>query len=522
MATGRQAARISGARRPALDLRLRARLPGGLFQARWLAGALALATVAEGACQSNAGLRPGAGGQGGVATATSTSAVSSSAAPSTAFASSSIAVGSGGGQGGGGGTDCVPDTLPPGVPSGWVHYKAWSCGCRFYVPGSAAALPAPMTWQPCPNAPGSTTCGAMVVDWTKSLVSIGINPFFDRNPDGSAVIQFRRIALDAVNPNPTTVDLVADADGAAHSALLNLWTGESVSQAGCYVINQGLQGGKQLLFAAGKHALMPQTPSLGRDIGAIGGSIDDLYPPVFEHEVVTTQALPGWAVGASWIAEEDASSTVTAYPWNLSKPQFVTSPATDPEGFSAFEFALYGNAFFWTTGTLFESGINSWNPVDGARPFIRWVGDLTQGAADLGTDGTDLVWSYGQGQQPGSTLYPTRSVMTASFTTDPKALAPRRLRSQPEPNFGVYPWVVGCGYAANLDPTGNAAANNATLVVRLSDGVSWTIPAVPGHFWTYQALGLTCDEVFIIAQVEGQETFARIRLDSLGAGMPPD
>jgi hypothetical protein len=38
--------------------------------------------------------------------------------------------------------------------------------------------------------------------------------------------------------------------------------------------------------------------------------------------------------------------------------------------------------------------------------------------------------------------------------------------------------------------------------------------------WT--PIGITCEEVFATGQIDGKITMARIRLDSLGAGMAPD
>jgi hypothetical protein len=157
-----------------------------------------------------------------------------------------------------------------------------------------------------------------------------------------------------------------------------------------------------------------------------------------------------------------------------------------------------------------------WDESNGARPFIRWIGDQTQGATDLGTDGVDLVWSYGEGKAPNEIVYPVRSIMTAPFTTDPMALQATRLRSQPYPTLGVHQFKVGCGFG--MQETGG----NGLLIIRLSDGISWTLPHLPGQFLPLGPIGLTCDEAFMFVQIGGRATIARIRLDSLGPGIPPD
>jgi hypothetical protein len=77
---------------------------------------------------------------------------------------------------------------------------------------------------------------------------------------------------------------------------------------------------------------------------------------------------------------------------------------------------------------------------------------------------------------------------------------------------------VGCGYAAHhmVDDTGTA-----TLVVRISDGVSWIVPHSP-TFEHDNVIGITCDDVFILGDMAGEPNIMRVRLDSLGPGIPPD
>jgi hypothetical protein len=125
-----------------------------------------------------------------------------------------------------------------------------------------------------------------------------------------------------------------------------------------------------------------------------------------------------------------------------------------------------------------------------------------------------MVWSYGEGKLPNETTYPIRSVMTSPFTTDPDAVVPRRLRSEPPFAMGVDGWEVGCGYAAHY-------AGYFLLVVRLSDGWSWQVPNAPGRSFG-RAIGVTCEEVFGLGDFGDHGNIARVRLDSLGPGEPPD
>ncbi|MEQ9321785.1 MAG: hypothetical protein RIF41_21635, partial [Polyangiaceae bacterium] len=194
----------------------------------------------------------------------------------------------------------------------------------------------------------------------------------------------------------------------------------------------------------------------------------------------------------------------------------VTSSASDPEGLVATSVVLHGDAVFFDTTSSFQRGINVFTPTEGAQPFIRWVGDATRGARNFGTDGVDMVWSYGEGKAPTDTNYPTRSIMTAPYTADPNAVDARRLRSHPHDGLGAFAWKVGCGYAA-----GAATGTAGIMVVRLADGWAWQLEHLStmklGH-----SLGVTCDELFAWGSIDGIDNIARIKLDSLGPGIPPD
>jgi hypothetical protein len=203
----------------------------------------------------------------------------------------------------------------------------------------------------------------------------------------------------------------------------------------------------------------------------------------------------------------------------MSMSALVHSPGIDPENLHLSQPSAHGDALFFTTSTSKIRGINIWTPEGGFKPFRRWVDDSTRGAANLGTDGVDLAWSEGEGKEPNDDFYPVRSIMTAPFTTDPATLRPRRLRSHPAEVLAIHTMKVGCGYAAHLDGQGGI------LVVRLSDGWSWTVPNTETQELT-NPIGVTCDEVFALGYVGEPPTketiIARVRLDSLGSGLPPD
>ena len=151
--------------------------------------------------------------------------------------------------------------------------------------------------------------------------------------------------------------------------------------------------------------------------------------------------------------------------------------------------------------------------------------DDSRGAGNPGSDGTDLVWVQGEGRDGDSTQFPQRWIMTSKYSTDPAAIQPRRLtRWLPYLIAGRTP-AVGCGYAAVRYVLGETiATETGLLIVRLSDGVNWTLrspnEAKPDSWGP--PIAITCDEVFARYQGgAGYETIRRVRLDSLGPGDPP-
>ena len=165
------------------------------------------------------------------------------------------------GTGGSGGTvsdagGCAPEPIPEGIPPDWEEYTDWSCKCRFYVPGSTAALPAPIAWEPCPASPSGIACQTMVVDWTTKRGAIGSgSDAFDRNPDGSAVLELTRLASKVYS-----MHLIADADGPARSAIMYPWGGRHFGQLSCAMYNAALKDGKAIRFVEATTAPQPTRP----------------------------------------------------------------------------------------------------------------------------------------------------------------------------------------------------------------------------------------------------------------------
>lgn len=137
------------------------------------------------------------------------------------------------------------------------------------------------------------------------------------------------------------------------------------------------------------------------------------------------------------------------------------------------------------------------------------------------TDGVDMVWVEGDTSNPGKLVL---DWMTAPYTTDAGVAAGKAHRLRSFAGRPGWPSAVGCGYAVS---TSDQVAS-ALRIVRLTDGVSWTLPGSPKYSPTVQPIGVTCDEVYGIgwygdtASGKPIHSVVRFRLDALGPGIPPD
>ena len=429
--------------------------------------------------------------------------------------------GSAGGVGGTGGDagGCPPKADPPGVPPGWEPYTGYSCACRQWVPSKGTVVD-PVQWEPCPTpGPSNPTCKRMATPWTKQKnLSLTVFPrfWFDKSA-GKAYLQFSRVFFG--DDKNVRYRIVADLDGPVSNAFLQL----NVANQGCEMFDKGASDGR---YVFGVHGDKWTGSILGGKEGYIAGTLSSL--PSLVGKVDMGPLSADWRVSKNWLVRWH--SKVTARSWTSPEEYVVYDPAQDPEGMPPHGVQAHGDAVFWEVGVAGYSGEMSWTLAEGPRPLIRWPGDYTQGAGNFNTDGTDMVWTHGEGKPATSQQdYPKCSIMTAPFTTDPavvKAKA-KRLRSDPG-QLAVEPFGIGCGHAGRVIyvPAADGGADtNALLIVRLSDGVSWQVNGPPYdsgmHFAT--VLGFSCDEVFSKVQFpDDASTVVRIRLDSLGPGTPPD
>jgi hypothetical protein len=181
-----------------------------------------------------------------------------------------------------------------------------------------------------------------------------------------------------------------------------------------------------------------------------------------------------WSLGPDFVLRREPGSTVRAFTHDMSSSFLLYQPGMDPD-FTPIQPRRWirGRDVLFQTGDLVSAGIWAYDDERGTHPLVTYPGDTTQGASNVGTDGVDIVWTHGEGKEEGAFgLFPTVSIMTAPYTTDPEALQPRRLRTDMSIGIGTedLQWAVGCGYAAR-----HLATGRDVQVVRLSDGVAWVL-----------------------------------------------
>ena len=246
--------------------------------------------------------------------------------------------------------------------------------------------------------------------------------------------------------------------------------------------------------------------------GYIGGTFADVRPTI--HGRFSSSIVHSAVVGDLGILDIANNTIISLLDFDSGiKLTDIKTPSLP----MSFEWMFRANVF-WQGNAGREGAVGRWTPDGGAIDFIRYGSDPNHPAADLGTDGTDMVWLEGHGDATDAGPYTSVDYWTAPYVSDPSALAPRRLRSETTTAILGTPIAVGCGYAAYA-PAGFV---NGLRVVRLSDGWSWFLPNVTGWYWS-QALALSCSEVFASVQISGPiATLARVALAQLGAGSPPD
>ncbi|CAN5364164.1 hypothetical protein BH09MYX1_BH09MYX1_10060 [soil metagenome] len=415
--------------------------------------------------------------------------------------------------------DASPDSaaidsgkIPCSVAGYWLD-DAYDPTCGFCYAKSKADLPPPITWMACDSfaTPNGMVCRQMVEDWGPGLfgserISAAVRAWVQ--PNGVVTLMLGRLE------NPFIHRLVADADGPVHQAVVE-------TQTTCTLGNYDIGDGK-VAYRVYDSEVKGKLNDFGG--GALGGDMNDLRPRVFLHYHGADKYSRTYYASSLGLFEIRTPS-IQRYDWVTGAMIDELWPPSEVNGFAVAHLWPSAGVAFWDAyaGLSFNK-LRVWTEDGGGRDFISYGNDPSQGASDFGTDGEDMVWNYCSDRYDGGITFPKNDVMTAPFTTDPTLLVPRRLRSDGT-QFGTTPFVVGCGFAAHASTV--VPGETGLLLVRLSDGRSWTLTTPSGPWIWTEAIALTCTELFALvrtkAPVSGTTfTVARVRLDSLGPGLAPD
>ena len=402
---------------------------------------------------------------------------------------------------------CTP-VKPLAIPDGWVSWTDWSCKCELWLPGDEPVPP--IAWEPCEVVtPPGIVCQQMVTDWAfVSSYAIGVSKF-SLSADGKPLLLFARVADGESDPYMQQV--LAEADGPVLFTAMRagLWNTK------CAVTPYDFNEGRFAFDVDGDGQTYDST--LSKVDGLILGSVGEALPIAtpFKND---NDLNWGWFVGKDRIVKLTGPGlTADLYTSDFLWLGQIWNPGEDPEflPINGSTIRIIGTDVLFQVGNYTLTGIMAYDQSLGLHPLVRWYGDTSKGAGNIGTDGTHLVWTNGENRPPGEPIYPTRSIMAAPYTTNPDALQPTRLRSELSGAMGTNDFAVGCGYAGH-----EAALPGNLLIVRIADGVSWVLPQAPDWYWG-RVLGFTCEEVFVTVGYP-KTNILRIRLDSLGPGIPPD
>lgn len=413
-----------------------------------------------------------------------------------------------------------PDDGPYASPfEGWEVFHEYDPACGFFVPKSKDYLPPPIRWEPCLSYPETAgkSCRQMVLDWPKSKYSKElIYPATEafRRSNGTIVLSTARFQADDV------YRMLVELDGPTLIAVRE-------HDPNRCVLNSERSDGEHYAFRVLDSEAKGQVSEYGG--GAIGGRLDELRPKALKH--YHDGATRGFIAGAPGLLEV-SGGLMTLSSWtDGSVIKKIWSSAQDNGLAQNYQF-FFGETLFWASDSYAINKQKVFTEAGGVKDFLSFGDDTSKGVADLGTDGTDLVWLEGSGRPAPTGAFPQVSAVTAPFTTDPaQVLATRRvlrtdLTGYP---FGTVPFVVGCGYAARSTTVAvDGGFASGSELIRLSDGYAWRLPDLVGADWGWRSpLAVTCEELIIKVfqrPAPGEKwrfNVARVRLDSLGPGTPP-
>ncbi|MEO8798484.1 MAG: hypothetical protein ABI551_11420 [Polyangiaceae bacterium] len=405
-----------------------------------------------------------------------------------------------------------PETSITPPLAGWVPYSDYDSRRDLWVPGSAAANPAPIAWEACDGSlrPTGIDCRQMKTDWPAPTTggSPGGALQGDVEADGTVELLVERASGTAIT------NLVAAADGPVHFAVYQ------PSSRPCTVLPQDITKTKFAYLVLDDFAGGSVSEKGG---GAIAGDFVDGQRRILHFAEDATAKPHQLSVGPDGIVDVPIPPTVDLYSWTSTgavPDSTIWGPVQEPGWQIVFAKPAGSSLFFETeSGPLSKIKVGAMRAA--VHDLISNAGDPTPSSAGLGTDGKDMGWVEGSGALDGG-IYPTVALYTAPYTESATTLAAskRRVRSASGAALGGTQTIVSCGYAVHTNGGGLS-------LVRLSDGVSWQLPADSiATQWNWQTpVALTCSELFAAVNIPLPKPhlgLVRVELASLGSGIPAD
>jgi hypothetical protein len=381
----------------------------------------------------------------------------------------------------------------------WQPIAELPSGCDLYRAANPSSVLPPLAWEAC----GAQRAGCRhLARATKPPYVAPVSELAILHLAGRATLFYGRLSKDARGAPSAPLTYVAEnPDGEVTFAL-----GRPAEGGGCAVTMEMAESGQGL------------SAYVHRDAGAY--YLAEFRSPSFAQSPLKTFPKTSWGVNPAEGADLRGYSNSAFYmfmniPVGLAFVNFATGqdgvvgsatekrPGLVPsvsvrDGSVGIEFNGGGDlgALVWLDA---KGGFSRITTVTFAR-VVRGV------AVDHGHD-DDLVWLELQEGSEASGL----ELFTSPFTKDAAGLKKRKVATD-KPG-GRVALAAHKGIAAFVN------GEDSARVVRLADGLGWTIKADLGRTFTYVA-GLTDDEVWIFSADEFRglpDDILRIRLDSLGA-----
>jgi hypothetical protein len=257
---------------------------------------------------------------------------------------------------------------------------------------------------------------------------------------------------------------------------------------------------------------------IGQDYGVIAGSL--LEPkPKLSLSFKTIEEDPYISDFHSFQGGllRNWTGGISLHPWEAPDPPIE---AYSPALFGLPGYLLYarGNEALFKVNSGGKIGVVSWDVTHGIRQLLLSPKDITKGYGNFGTDGKDMVWTYGEGQPISAYKYPKYTLMTAPYTTDPEVLLQTQRKVRKDIRIVPPGYVVGCGYAAKVQVVEGELVSYTSLV-RLSDGAEWKLKPKNSKY-PMPPVGITCEELFVEPPSTLRAEIAALRIDSLGPPTP--